>query len=425
MVQIIRFLTVLLARDVFPNKPIINHLIKKMTFLRQFDCVFELHALAIAKKRINAITLASTIDAVAKSDRPDIDRAMRIFNHAKELKLANSVIYASIIHVISQSEVPNADDALALFCEAKDAGLEDAYVYNAMLSVIAKQAQPNNRLAWVLYNQVVNAGFADAVTYNTTLLVFAHSRNPNKKWVVDLFSQALVRGFVDAYTFASTILALAQCDKPDLDRVLALFNDAYSQGLANTISFNSTLAVISTSNRPQATLALRILSMANELNVANAKTYVYTLDAIAKSDQCAAYQAAANTVLEHGICRFNLKDFCASNPINLAGLSFGEVFFGLKRWSQLNGANQAANDITLTYDRGLDHAMPPLTTLKAMLKGATGFEIIENLDKEQGAVVSITIKRRLSTSSPDCFFTPKEPIIINSSLPANAPAHGK
>ena len=182
--------------------------------------------------------------------------------------------------------------------------------------------------------------------------------------------------------------------------------------------------VISTSVRPKATLALRILSKAKELKVADAKTYVYTLDAIAKSDQRVAYQSAANTILEQGICRFNLKDFCALNLINLAGLSFGEVLFGFKRWSQANRPNQAANEITLTYDDGIEHAIPPLTTLKTMLKGATGFDIIKNFDQEQGEVVSITIKRRLTTSSPDRFFAPKALISINSSLPADAPAHG-
>ncbi|PJD94874.1 MAG: hypothetical protein CK423_04970, partial [Legionella sp.] len=85
----------MLNREVFPNTVIINQLINKMNQLKQINFALELCGIAAKRHIADAITYASTINAIAKSATPDANRALSLFNEAKRLNFADAFTYNS------------------------------------------------------------------------------------------------------------------------------------------------------------------------------------------------------------------------------------------------------------------------------------------------------------------------------------------
>ena len=178
-----------------------------------------------------------------------------------------------------------------------------------------------------------------------------------------MFNEAKSSTLVNAITYNSTISAIAKSATPDADRALTLFNEAKSLTLANAITYNSTISAIANSATPDAGLALTLFNEAKSSTLADAITYASTISAIANS--ATPDERLALSLLDEATQTFNLPDMARAEIINLHDLSFGEVYFGLKRrlQTELNDANSAPINLKLIYGKGLhSHASYALGT---------------------------------------------------------------
>ncbi|PJD96810.1 MAG: hypothetical protein CK423_00005, partial [Legionella sp.] len=117
----------------------------------------------------------------------------------------------------------------------------------------------------------------------------------------------------------------------------------------------STITAIAQSTTPDANLAISLFCEAKRLDLANAITYNSTIDAIAKSATLDAnLEATACLLLDEIVQRFNRPDMKHGSLIDLHELSYGEVYFGLKRRlsNELKNINSSEIKLQIIYGRG-------------------------------------------------------------------------
>ncbi|KTD60544.1 PPR repeat protein [Legionella sainthelensi] len=278
--NITALLTEMLNNHMFPNTVILNQLIKRLAQLHQHQFSLDVHQIAVTRGLADAITYASTLDAIAKSAQPDTQLAVRLLEEAKKAGLADAITYVSTLDAIAKSTQPDAQLAVKLLEEAKKAGLANAITYARTLGALAKSVQPDAQLAVKLLEEAKKAGLADAITY------------------------------------ASTLDALSKSAQPDTQLAVRLLEEAKKAGLADAITYKSTLDVLAKSAQPDAQLA--------------------------------------EGLIDEAIKHFKLRDMRNGMILDLHGLSFGMVYFGLKRRvKQEMDANHFISRLTLIYGKGI------------------------------------------------------------------------
>ncbi|VEB37162.1 PPR repeat protein [Legionella sainthelensi] len=153
--NITALLTEMLNNHMFPNTVILNQLIKRLAQLHQLQFSLEVHQIAVTRGLADAITYASTLDAIAKSAQPDTQLAVRLLEEAKKAGLADAITYASTLDAIAKSTQPDAQLAVKLLEEAKKAGLANAITYASTLDALAKSVQPDAQLAEGLIDEAI------------------------------------------------------------------------------------------------------------------------------------------------------------------------------------------------------------------------------------------------------------------------------
>ncbi|WP_242602452.1 hypothetical protein [Legionella rowbothamii] len=136
-----------------------------------------------------------------------------------------------------------------------------------------------------------------------------------------------------------------------LDEVTSLLTEMLDKHIfPNTIILNQLIKRLSQLHQPQ--YSLLVHKMAVTKGLANAITYNSTLDAIAKSKQPDAELAEA--LINEAIEQFKLDDMKNEVRLDLHGMSFGMVYFGLKsRVQQEMKAKDSISALTLIYGKGL------------------------------------------------------------------------
>jgi len=175
-------------------------------------------------------------------------------------------------------------------------------------------------------------------------------------FALELHGIAAKREIANAITYASTITAIAKSATPDASRALRLLDEAKSLGFANAITYNSTITAIAKSATPDANRALRLFDEAKRLGLADAITYNSTITAIAKiATPDANLEEFAFLLLDEATGRFNRPDMTHGSPIDLHDLSYGEVYFGLKRRlnTEVKKINAGEINLPIIYGRGL------------------------------------------------------------------------
>jgi len=124
--DIYHFMSDMLNSQVFPNAFIISQLIKLLGQKKAMNDVIALHYIAVNKGVANDYTFNSTINAIAKSAKPDARLARDLLKEAIALKFANAITFNSTIDAIAKSEKPDAREACRLLEEAKARGFANA-----------------------------------------------------------------------------------------------------------------------------------------------------------------------------------------------------------------------------------------------------------------------------------------------------------
>ncbi|WP_225316670.1 hypothetical protein [Legionella longbeachae] len=389
--NITALLTEMLNNHVFPNTVILNQLIKRLSQLNQLQLSLDVHQMAVTKGLANAITYNITLNAIAKSAHPDVQLTLRLLEEAKKAGLANAITYASTLDAIAKSAQPDMQLTLRLLEEAKKAGLANAITYASTLDAIAKSAQPDMQLAVKLLEEAKKAGLANAITY------------------------------------ASTLDAIAKSAQPDMQLAVKLLEEAQKAGLADAITYNNTLDAIAKSAQPDMQLAVKLLEEAKKAGLANAITYNNTLDAIAKSVQPDAQLAGA--LIDEAIEHFKLLDMRNGIRLDLHGLSFGLVYFGLKRRVlQEMDASHSISTLTLIYGKGLhsssrDEIHPVKRAVWRVVSELSGQGISGQENKRNSGVFELsfrTVRSQPNATNPHRLFTSKlnpnaKPFISTSS----------
>ena len=137
---------------------------------------------------------------------------------------------------------------------------------------------------------------------------------------MELHRIAAERHIADAITYASTITAIAKSAIPDVTRALSLFDEAKRLGFADAITYNSTITAIAKSAAPDKSL-----------------------------------ETLAFSLLEEATQSFHRPDMKHGDLIDLHDLSYGEVYFGLKRRlnTELKNTSSSIINLQIIYGRGL------------------------------------------------------------------------
>ncbi len=314
---------------------------------------------------INRMKTWDVACAVHKSKQKNYSQRLQTLESLREISrllsemlengiFPNIVIINQLIKKMQQFEQINV--ALALHGIAVAKNIADAITYTSTINAIAKSATPNATLAVDLFNEAKRLGFADAITYASTITAIAKSAAPHAALAVDLFNEAKRLGLANAITYNSTIMAIAKSAAPnEALAVLAvdLFNEAKDLGFADEITYNSTIDAIAKSATPNAILAVDLFNEAKRLGFADAIIYASTITVIAKS--ATPDEDLAFTLLDEATQKFHRIDMKQERLIDLHGLSFGEVYFGLKRRlkTELENTSSAPVNLEIIYGQGL------------------------------------------------------------------------
>lgn len=138
-----------------------------------------------------------------------------------------------------------------------------------------------------------------------------------------------------------SILSRRHC----LQFVMEFHAIACTKNLADIITFRSTLDAIANSPNPKVEFAMGLLEEAKKKNLADSIMYNQILTVIAKSKQPDA--SLANRLLDEAIKEYKICDMTRGLTIDLHGMSYGMVYFGLKR--RLNQEMMAQRSVSTPY----------------------------------------------------------------------------
>jgi hypothetical protein len=105
----------------------------------------------------------------------------------------------------------------------------------------------------------------------------------------------------------------------------------------------------------QVNFALELHRIAAKREIANVITYAGTITAIVKSATLDEnFEGLAFLLLDEAAQRFNRPDMKHGSPIDLHDLSYGEVYFGLKRRlnTEVKKMNSSGINLPIIYGRG-------------------------------------------------------------------------
>ena len=171
---------------------------------------------------------------------------------------------------------------------------------------------------------------------------------------------ALLSGMLSLNIFPNTVIINQLIKKMNqlkqIHFALELHGIAAKREIANAITYASTITAIAKSATPDANRALRLFDEAKRLGLADAITYNSTITAIAKiATPDANLEEFAFLLLDEATGRFNRPDMTHGSPIDLHDLSYGEVYFGLKRRlnTEVKKINAGEINLPIIYGRGL------------------------------------------------------------------------
>ncbi|CAM3470344.1 PABP-interacting PAM2 motif-containing protein [Legionella longbeachae] len=253
----------------------------------------------------------------------------------------------------------------------------------------------------------VNASIATYISYNNQL------KGKNLRNITALLTEMLNNHvFPNTVILNQLIKRLSQLNQLQLS--LDVHQMAVTKGLANAITYNITLNAIAKSAQPDVQLTLRLLEEAKKAGLANAITYASTLDAIAKSVQPDAQLAGA--LIDEAIEHFKLLDMRNGIRLDLHGLSFGLVYFGLKRRVlQEMDASHSISTLTLIYGKGLhsssrDGIHPVKRAVWRVVSELSGQGISGQENKRNSGVFELsfrTVRSQPNATNPHRLFTSK------------------
>ena len=220
----------------------------------------------------------------------------------------------------------------------------------------------------------------------------------------------------------------------NINAVLALHRFAVQNRIANTITYNSTIVAIAHSTTPNTNLACDLFHEAQQSGYTDAISYSCILDAIANS--ATPDRELALKILDETIRLFDFPDFNGDGNIDLHGLSFGQVYFGLHRQlsTMLSKPFYEPMKLCLIYGRGLhSHGInltqghPLKKAVVRVLNEISADRIKGAESKQNSGLFIITITPKLTLLSRQCTnqeTTPFEPInlshrAVNSPIPSS------
>lgn len=81
----------MLNQSLFPNNLIVNQSLQLIASVGLLDQVFSLHEIAVERKIADHVTYATTINAIAKSEQPDVREVKLLLEEAKQAGFADKI----------------------------------------------------------------------------------------------------------------------------------------------------------------------------------------------------------------------------------------------------------------------------------------------------------------------------------------------
>lgn len=245
LLEVSVLLSDMLKKKCVPDKLIVNHIITRIKDFKQMNLALELGNIAVKNNIADADTYNLLIDAIAKStessadinlQRLNMERAMQLFNEAKNLGYADVLMYNSICGIIANSIEPDLIIVYTLFDEAKNLGYATTFIYNCFIHAIArntssimKKYQPhelesnenirnalinisttNVNLALRILRTAKACGMDDALTYCCVIDVIANGVVPDKTLAKKLLHEAQSLGYHEHFMYAKVYQALSK-----------------------------------------------------------------------------------------------------------------------------------------------------------------------------------------------------------------------
>ena len=179
----------------------------------------------------------------------------------------------------------------------------------------------------------------------------------NRVDLVLVFHQiAVEKGFAHLVIYNSTINAIAKSQHPDATPALKLLEEAEARNMVNAYTYNKTITAIANSQHPDVTCTLELLDKAKEKNKVDHLTYALTLDVLLKSDRH-QHEELALSLLDKATQLFHSLERGKSELLGVNGLSFGSVYYSLKRHLTMSLATLKDQPISLTliYEKEPDY----------------------------------------------------------------------
>lgn len=349
---------------------------------------------------ISTFSFNQRIQLLAMSAHPKVDDGLRLLEEAKSLNLADAETFSSMLRLIGKTQNIELCLALQLFDEAKRLHLDSACVYTDMIYVLSRTKHPNIYQAHKIFKEAREKNALTPQLCVNIMSVIQKAEKPNFLLADQIFQQARMQRKLSAHLYAQMIYLMIRNPNIHFSNIFNLFIEAQVSGFSNEKTYESILYAFSKTNSPNIEMAMSILKEAETFKLETALTYMHMLSILALHEGKHGYDALS--LLDYASSLFKkIPNMRNGEFFDLNGLSFGVVYFGLKRRLDEEFKEKRSSPLTLTLS--FDDQSDSTSILNAKIQSLR--KAISLAIKKREAMLKIQENPLRLSISPITFFT--------------------
>lgn len=226
----------------------------------------------------------------------------------------------------------------------------DTLLINQMIKIVSSK---NLQHTLALCRIATERKLADTITYSSTIGAISKSINPDIHLAVQLFEEAKKNKLIDNISYGRILHTISKGVQPDISLAWRFFEEAKSSLRVDSFIYANMLAIISNSPQPDVHLARQLFEEAKTSQLLDEVLYAHLLNIYSRCPDLG--DDLGFTLLDEVMRQYKLPDMEHGTVIDLHGLSYGMVYFGLKKRIQkeINASDLGLIKLTLIYGQGL------------------------------------------------------------------------
>ncbi len=310
--------------------------------------------------QLHMFNMIHRIQMLATQKEPNVNEGLKILEEARDQNLLSAGIFSAMLYLIASAQNVELCLAFQLFDEAKRLGLDTPPLYSDILYAIAKSKKPNSNEGYKIFKEARRKNALSSRLYTCMIYIIQKTQHPNFVQAYRVFDQAKRDGKLSAQIFTNMIYTIARKKAHPRDISLEaynLFREAIDLRFFDQGTYESVLYAFSKNTEPDVELSMEILNEAKDYSLETARSYMHVLTILAFGDYKKTSYDGVELLDEISAQYPEIPDMRNGEFFNLDGLSFGVVYFGLKRRleEELKEKRSSPLTLTLSFDEQSTH----------------------------------------------------------------------